>query len=64
MKSITIQQMENIEGGSAFSDFCKGFGAGQIGVAAAVRLGIIAMPAIGQTVGTIILAIDIACLWS
>ena len=61
MKTLSLKEMENIIGESKFGDFCAGFGAGQVGIAVAVKIGLIAAPPIGATVGAVILAIDIAC---
>lgn len=64
MKKLSVQQMENVEGGGAFSSFCAGFGAGQVGIAAAVKIGLIAAPAVGATMGAIVLLIDAACTYA
>lgn len=61
MKSLTLQQMESVNGGSKFTAFCAGFGASQAGVWAAVKLGLIAAPAIGVGMGVVVGLIDVAC---
>ncbi|WP_162989963.1 hypothetical protein [Chryseobacterium sp. 6424] len=61
MKTLSLQQMESINGESGFSSFCAGFAAGQVGVAVAVKIGLIAAPPVGATVGAVVLAIDAAC---
>lgn len=53
--------MEAISGESRFGDFCAGFAAGQVGIAVAVKIGLIAAPPIGATLGGIVFAIDVAC---
>ena len=64
MKTLSLQQMETVNGESAFGSFCAGFAAGQVGVAVAVKIGLIAAPPIGATLGAVILAIDAACLFA
>lgn len=61
MKSLTLQQMESVEAGSKFTAFCAGFGATQAGIWAAVKIGLIAAPAIGAGMATVVGLIDVAC---
>ena len=61
MKNLTIQQMENIEGGSKLTAFCAGFAAGQAGVWLAVKIGLIAAPAVGAGMAAVVGLIDLAC---
>lgn len=61
MKTLSLNQMENISGESRFGSFCAGFAAEQVGIAVAVKIGLIAAPPVSATVGAIVFAIDVAC---
>lgn len=61
MKKLNTQQMEVINAQGRFSHFCAGFAAGQAGIVAAVKIGLITAPPIGTTAAAIIAAIDVAC---
>jgi hypothetical protein len=62
MKTLELNSMEELMGGSSFSLFCKGFGAAQVGWGIGMMFFAATPP--GMAAGVTILAIDAACLFS
>lgn len=63
MKSLTIKQMEDIDGGSKFGAFCAGFAAGEIAAAGAIAIGLVVAPPLGAAAYVLLGAINIACAY-
>lgn len=68
MKKLTLDNLENINGGmDAMEAFCAGFTVGSVTGAVAIKLalryGLLATNPIGATAATVMLAIDVACLF-
>ena len=63
MKSLEIEKIETINGGSKFGAFCAGFAAGELAAAGAIGIGLIAAPPLGAAAYVILGAINLACAY-